>query len=1232
MQQQIIRLDSGVGNAIGSDTYILYVKEQFDSSGTPSYKLGKSGSAKSQLGLSFEKFHEVRYGGDVNLRFPIIVVFSLKDVCEDMGVPVPAADATGHNVPKYDDEIRKRLHDLKSHWTHNKHVSGAKSKLMDPEALVGHRPEFHDELIEAIRKVSCGRDKCTTRQEGGLRDYQVPYYLQLREALARKNLALLRCFGGWGKSYLALLIASHIWQQTKDGYVLWLSPVKDNITDAIQCAEKFAWAGRNVNVRTLSSFKNAADFNRWLRETIDADEVPFVAATVQDIRGKQAIDDDEVLDDEATAEVLKKLHTKYKFLLDNNLSLLLRDEIHLHFASPNTLKTLDVLKAQKTLDMTATLTGREAATFEYDPKQIVTYSLLHALLEKQKVDGFADIKSLPDLEIRAVTNLCLADEFMKILEGLPMEQWLASKLFALEKNELAHPEMIVDFVSRAFSLAIWKLKTRKWPYALRVERLQSDTWMLIVPRGDKNGGARKKIDMIVSLLNEKLDEAVFVSGYEMRASGTLEDRVQSLKREPQNLNKPVIIVTHRVLLTGVNIPQLEGIALADKIGSQALFMQTLYRLFRKWPSKSKCVMTCYEPGTKISDLSAALAIGAILKDHVDGGGTIAELEGLLHIGAYDDAGKIVPLTAKFLVDANDASTQKAAERLLSSITEKQVRENLDDETLAEVLLMDAVGDGGSALKGDKNTEITTGNDGKKSKPMPKAKGDKKNEQTEKVRQFLVIAAMANQAPLLAMNRKFEGVLRDNIGPVVVMSDPLVKFVWGEADQKLILRALQAPNLHRWLSESLQHRLMHVLDCSAGDAAARATGALGSKGPGQQYIVLDGEVTVRALIRRIKGSPRKAIVVNPKAGQLILALQAKFPGIAITVPIVVNDDQDDRGFVPQLEALGVTCTLVEGDIEHGTMSNMDFDLVIGNPPYKAGMHLQFLQLGLRHLKKTKDKKIVGQLVFVHPAEWLVQKRDTPKSRKYKALREELMTCGRTEITFIDNPWGDDAMLQMPLTITDVMPGSGNAFEDIRVLPGHRMDITRVPRPKTELGSLDDIVEFGDASRVKTILGKVWAIEERFDQHRRVVNGSFYVNMAPMTLGGVRAKPVLFYDDVERSICGKFSFVDDRSFEIFDRPTFARGRLGKERGEERVWLSFKTREEAQNCLDFLTRTKFFRAFLATIKIDQHAADTLLKFVPWLDWTRSWDDEALNKFFKFTKDEVQTINEIVDLITVK
>lgn len=1223
MEQRIIRLDSGVGTTITADTYILYLKEQYGPDGTASYKLGKSGSAKAQLGMPFEKFHEVRYGGDVNLRFPVIAVFSLKDVCEDMNVPVPADDATGHNVPKYDDEIRKRLHDSKSYWTHNKHVSSAKSKLMDPEALVGHRPELHDELIEAIRKVSCGRDKCTTRLEGGLRDYQVPYYLQLREALNRKNLALLRCFGGWGKSYLALLIASHVWQETKDGYVLWLSPVKDNITDAIQCAEKFAWAGRNVNVRTLSSFKNSVDFNRWLRDTITAGEVPFVAATVQDIRGKQAIEDDEVLDDEATSELLKKLHTKYKFLLENNLSLLLRDEIHLHFASPNTLKTLDVLKARKTLDMTATLTGREAATFEYDPQQIVTYSLLHALLEKRKEDGFKDIKSLPDLEIRAVTNLRLANEFMKILEGVPMEQWLASKLFALDKGELAHPEMIVDFVSRAFSLGIWKLKIRKWPFALRIERVQSDTWMLIVPRGDKNGGARKKIDLLVNLLNEQLDEAVFVSGYEMRASGTLEDRVQSLKREPQNLNKPVIIVTHRVLLTGVNIPQLEGIALADKIGSQALFMQTLYRLFRKWPKKSKCVMTCYEPGTEINDLSAALAIGTIVKDHVDGGGTIAELEGLLHIGAYDDVGRIVPLTAKFLADAYDAAERKAAERLLSSISEKQVIDNLDHETRIDVMLMDAVGDGGSGSKDETNTEITTGNDGKKSKPGQKAKGDKKDEQAEKLRQFLIIAAMANQAPLLAMNRKFEGKLRDNIDPIEVMSDPLVKFVWGDADQKLILRALQAPNLRQWLTDSLQHRLSHVLDCSAGDAAARATGALGSKGTGQQYVVLDGEVAVQAMMDRVRGTPRTAIVVNPKAGQLILALQSKFPGIRIWVPIVVNKDQDDRGFVPQLKALSVTCVEVAGNIEDGTIGDMNFDLIIGNPPYKAGMHLQFLQLGLKHLKAD------GQLVFVHPAEWLVQKRDTRDARKFKILRDQLTDRGRTEITFINNQWPGIVGLFVPLTITNILPGEGSSFEDVRTRQTYGEGEEHQPRLKIDLSSLDDVTQFGSPKAVTSILQKVWTVAERMNEHQGVRRGDHFVNLSRMTGNGMNTTVI---DGVERKFYNMYGFLNKTSDFVTDAPQIAKAQGGKEVGNEKIWLSFKTRKEAQNCLDFLTRTKFFRAFVATIKIDQHAADTLLRFVPWLDWTKQWDDNALNKFFKFTNEEVKTIDEIVDLITVK
>jgi len=81
-----------------------------------------------------------------------------------------------------------------------------------------------------------------------------------------------------------------------------------------------------------------------------------------------------------------------------------------------------------------------------------------------------------------------------------------------------------------------------------------------------------------------------------------------------------------------------------------------------------------------------------------------------------------------------------------------------------------------------------------------------------------------------------------------------------------------------------------------------------------------------------------------------------------------------------------------------------------------------------------------------------------------------------------------------------------------------------------------------------------------------------------------------------------------------------------------MSFNTEIEAQNCLNFLGKSKVFVAYFSYIKIDQHAADTLLSWIPWLDWTQEWTDDKLIEFFNLTDEEVQNIEEIINIITIK
>lgn len=76
-------------------------------------------------------------------------------------------------------------------------------------------------------------------------------------------------------------------------------------------------------------------------------------------------------------------------------------------------------------------------------------------------------------------------------------------------------------------------------------------------------------------------------------------------------------------------------------------------------------------------------------------------------------------------------------------------------------------------------------------------------------------------------------------------------------------------------------------------------------------------------------------------------------------------------------------------------------------------------------------------------------------------------------------------------------------------------------------------------------------------------------------------------------------------------------------------FKNEKEALNFAAY-TRTRFFRFLVALRKNTQHATKKYFKFVPSLDMSKKWTDEALYAHFSISKDEISFIESIVREMT--
>lgn len=301
-------------------------------------------------------------------------------------------------------------------------------------------------------------------------------------------------------------------------------------------------------------------------------------------------------------------------------------------------------------------------------------------------------------------------------------------------------------------------------------------------------------------------------------------------------------------------------------------------------------------------------------------------------------------------------------------------------------------------------------------------------------------------------------------------------------------------------------------------------------------------------------------------------------------------------------------------------HMKFHTTIANPPYKAGLHLDFLKKAL---------EISDNVCFVHPGEWIIAKRDSPKKQKYDILKE----CIGDNITveFIDDPFNINIFA--PLCITHISDNlKGTTFIDSRS-PDKFCSYEKLTVNDADLNNITRVGYFEDGDSIlKKVSGK---LNGSWKPHLKANNNKYYVNL--MKLVGNGFTTFTYSDGVTRTISNLYSLVNSHTSEITTEPGFARPSTTSSQekkdsgiGNSRHWVSFEKKEEAENALNFITKTKFMRSYLALIRIDQHAADICLGYLPWLDWSKNWSDEDINIYFGFNKSEVNMIEEIVKRIS--
>ncbi|ADM80058.1 hypothetical protein phiAS5_ORF0215 [Aeromonas phage phiAS5] len=246
----------------------------------------------------------------------------------------------------------------------------------------------------------------------------------------------------------------------------------------------------------------------------------------------------------------------------------------------------------------------------------------------------------------------------------------------------------------------------------------------------------------------------------------------------------------------------------------------------------------------------------------------------------------------------------------------------------------------------------------------------------------------------------------------------------------------------------------------------------------------------------------------------------------------------------------------------------FDYMIANPPYSAGLHIDFLNLGV-----DKCKKVVA----IHPSGPFVNRKPTRQTKRVQKFLDSMKQF-KTSVELIDGNALFRAGFLTPLSITTI---------DTKEQNDGKIDVSGFYNKRVHINELnmigDWIIPLYNKMSIDNLTHHIFKLP--------VAEAKYYV-----TIASVRGHPP---EPGKRFNSDFFTMLPD-SYE----PT----ETMPDRGQN---FAFKTKEEADNFVSYL-KTDFARLRLALYKMNVHLDSGELAAIPWLDFTRTWNDDELFDMF--------------------
>ena len=260
----------------------------------------------------------------------------------------------------------------------------------------------------------------------------------------------------------------------------------------------------------------------------------------------------------------------------------------------------------------------------------------------------------------------------------------------------------------------------------------------------------------------------------------------------------------------------------------------------------------------------------------------------------------------------------------------------------------------------------------------------------------------------------------------------------------------------------------------------------------------------------------------------------------------------------------------------------FDIIVMNPPYNQMLDMAFIN----------KSYLIGDIILaVHPSTWLLDEKGIQKkfNDTKKLVKDDLIS-----IKLFNGNKSFGIVLAVPCVFTYINKNEKHSgIKCIDLI--NNVDLV-----------YDDIYQINKFSDVSIYLKLKKKIVDKCANNlisNKNKKGTFYVNLSQIS-GNVHTNNDKFMvkNDFYTVV------IKNSSVEILPRMQY---------------FGFDTKNEAENFLQFV-KSKFVRFCLSIYKNNKNIHRGELGLIPWLDFTKVWDDKSLAKQFDLSSTEIEFINK--------